>query len=64
MRGPKRRIYRDNWGKKPDDPFLRELTEDPRKAARLSMAITIGMILFWLFFVTGMIIVVAFMIFG
>ncbi|MGA1819492.1 MAG: hypothetical protein ACMUHU_00635 [Thermoplasmatota archaeon] len=64
MRGPKRRIHRDNWGKRPDDPFLRDLMEDPKRAARLSMAFTIGMVLFWLFFVVGMMIVAAFMIFG
>jgi len=64
MRGQRKRIYRDNWGKRPDDPFLRDLMEDPKRAARISMAFTIGMILFWVFFVTGMILAVAFMVLG
>jgi len=64
MRDQRGRIRRDNWGKRPDDPFLRDLLEDPKRAARISVAFTIGMILFWLFFVAGMIIVAAFLVFG
>ena len=54
----------DNWGKKPKDPFLRKLYEDPERAGRLTRLFTIGMILFWIFFVAGMIFYVYFLLFG
>ena len=64
MKGRRVSPARDTWGRTPDDPFLRKLLEDPKRAARISMAFTIGMILFWIFFVAGMIFVVAYMVFG
>ncbi|MBN1390932.1 MAG: hypothetical protein JXA22_09865 [Candidatus Thermoplasmatota archaeon] len=61
MTGARRR---DDWGKRPTDPFLKKLMKDPRRAARLSMLFTIGMILFWLFFVTGMMFIAAYLLLG
>ncbi|MFO8052227.1 MAG: hypothetical protein R6V01_11115 [Thermoplasmatota archaeon] len=54
---------RDNWGKKPSDPLLRQIYDDPDKAARLQMTITIGLIIFWTSVVLGLIIAFYFMIF-
>ncbi len=64
MGSKKRPMRKDNWGKTPDDPFLRQLYSDPERAGRISRWITIGLILFWIFFVLGMISFAAIMIFG
>jgi len=56
-------VRRDNWGRPPKDPFLRKLYEDPERVAKLSRAITIGLILFWTSFVLGMLFIVYLMIF-
>jgi hypothetical protein len=42
---------------------MRKLMEDPERAARISRAVTIGMILFWLFFTAGLIFAIYWMIF-
>ena len=55
---------RDTWGRPPEDPFMGKLLADPRRAARLSQIFTVGMILFWISLVIGMILAVAFMVFG
>ncbi|MBN1538968.1 MAG: hypothetical protein JW939_02400 [Candidatus Thermoplasmatota archaeon] len=54
---------RDRWGERPQDPFLRELMKDPKRAARLSMMFTVGLILFWIFFVFGLIFIIAYLVF-
>ncbi len=64
MRGRRHPVRRDNWGRPPKDPFLRKLYEDPDRAARLSRAVTIGLILFWTAFVLGMLFIVYLMIFN
>jgi len=46
-----------DWGKRPDDPFLRELYRNPKRLAKLHVLVTIGMVLFWAFLVLGLLIV-------
>lgn len=60
----RRSAGRDHWGKPPKDPFLRKLMEDPDRAARISQVFTIGMILFWISFVAGMLLYMFFWVFG
>jgi hypothetical protein len=64
MRSGRHHGRRDNWGRPPKDPFLRLLYDDPERIAKLSRAVTIGLILFWTSFVLGMLIIVYLMIFG
>lgn len=54
---------KDSWGQTPKDPFTRKLMEDPDRAARISRAFTIGMILFWIFFTAGLIFAIYLMVF-
>ena len=53
------RRRRDDWGRKRRDPFLTWLYADPRRGARLSAAITIGLILFWISVVFGILVYLA-----
>jgi len=52
------------WGRLPDDPFLRQLYRDPKRAARVHMAFTIGMAMFWVLLLTGLLLFFYFLIFG
>ncbi|MGA1866697.1 MAG: hypothetical protein ACMUFK_04435 [Thermoplasmatota archaeon] len=63
MAGRKWAPKKDRWGERPQDPFIRELMKDPKRAARLSMLFTVGMILFWISFVTGLIFIIAYLVF-
>jgi hypothetical protein len=58
-----RPMRKDSWGKTPKDPFMRKLMEDPERAARISRAFTIGMILFWIFFTAGLLFAIYLMVF-
>lgn len=44
------------WGKRPEDPFLRWIHDDPKRVVVLQMVLTIGMIVFWLLLGLGVII--------
>lgn len=47
---------RDSWGRRSRDPFHVWLRGDPRRAAVLSTALTVGLIIFWLMVVVGLIV--------
>jgi hypothetical protein len=64
MRSGRTMPRRDTWGKKPDDPFFRWLYADPGRAGRLSVMITVGMILFWMMILIGMILALVFIVTG
>jgi hypothetical protein len=64
MERGRRPVGRDNWGKPPKDPFMRKLMEDPHRAGRISQAFTIGLILFWIFLVAGVLLYIFFWVFG
>lgn len=64
MSGPPSRRNDDRWGKPPADPFLRRLYDDPKKAARLQMLFTMGMVLFWVSLGLGLLFVFYLMVFG
>lgn len=53
---------RDRWGARPRDPFGRWLLEDPRRGAFLSATVTVGLILFWVSIVLGLIVYILVMI--
>jgi hypothetical protein len=46
---------RDNWGRRPRGPFQVWLRADPRRAAMLSVTITVGLIVFWIMVFIGLI---------
>ncbi|MEA3558514.1 MAG: hypothetical protein U9R75_04605 [Candidatus Thermoplasmatota archaeon] len=54
----------DKWGKRPRDPLLRMIYDDPKKAARLQALISVGLIVFWISVVIGLLIITYFLIFG
>ena len=47
---------RDSWGRRSRDPFQVWLRGNPRRAALLSTTLTIGLIVFWLMVVVGLIV--------
>lgn len=54
---------RDNWGRKPSDPLLRQIYDDPGRAAKFQTTITVGLIIFWISVVLGLLIAFYFIIF-
>lgn len=61
--GPGRsiRARRDRWGERSNDPFIRELRRKPKRYALLQAAISVGLALFWLLFIIGLLVYGAFL---
>lgn len=53
-----RRRQRDDWGRRPRDPFQIWLQADPKRAAKLSALVTVSLILFWISVVIGILVLI------
>ena len=53
-----------NWGKRSEDPFIRWLQRNPERVGRVHLALTVGMILFWIFLIAGVLLAIYFIFFG
>ncbi|MDG6225497.1 MAG: hypothetical protein QCI82_08285 [Candidatus Thermoplasmatota archaeon] len=52
---------RDPWGERSNDPFIRELRRNPKRYALLQAAISVGLALFWVLFIIGLLVYFAFL---
>lgn len=53
---------KDTWGRRPKTPFQIWLYQDPKRAASLSMMLTVGLILFWISVVIGLVVFILLMV--